>query len=246
MSKTLKIAIASTKGGVGKTTIAVNLAVALSVAGYKTLLFELDSINSGISYYLGTIENGSELKTYKPTGLDYFPAKVSEDADIDMSARLDSTLKKSEYDIAIIDTPPSSKRVLDYGFDAALVIINPDEQSCAAGILTKDLLESNNAKCNVLLNRSIQKPYALSEGEIEEIFGAPLIATINEDPNVMKNLASHIPDYLSTETQGFNSQIEKVAKVYAAMVDEDYAQRFQKSEKSLKAIRNGIKKSLKK
>jgi MinD-like ATPase involved in chromosome partitioning or flagellar assembly len=36
------IAIAGAKGGVGKTTIAVNLAILLAKAGYRTLLADLD------------------------------------------------------------------------------------------------------------------------------------------------------------------------------------------------------------
>ena len=36
------IAVASSKGGVGKTTTAVNLAVAFAKTGYKTLLLDLD------------------------------------------------------------------------------------------------------------------------------------------------------------------------------------------------------------
>ncbi len=47
------IRVSSTKGGVGKSAIAVNLAVSIEMYGYRTLIVDLDTINPSVGLYLG-------------------------------------------------------------------------------------------------------------------------------------------------------------------------------------------------
>ena len=126
----IRIAIANQKGGVGKTTTAINIATAMAATGWKTLLVDLDP-QGNASTGLGVEAADRERSSYDlivdqlplgnctmPTnipGLDLVPA--TEDlsgAEIELVSvaertdRLRSALSgNSGYDICFIDCPPS-------------------------------------------------------------------------------------------------------------------------------------------
>ena len=129
MAKT--IAIANQKGGVGKTTTAVNLTAAVGAHGYKTLLIDIDPQGNSTSGF-GINKRKIEKSTYdilingatveetrvhtKYQNVDILPANMnlagSELELVDADKR-ESRLKSAvapvleEYDFIFLDCPPS-------------------------------------------------------------------------------------------------------------------------------------------
>jgi chromosome partitioning protein len=126
----IRVAIANQKGGVGKTTTAINIATAMAATGWKTLLIDLDpqgNASTGIgipaadrqrSSYDVLIDEATIADCTQPTripGLDIVPATVDlSGAEVELVAiehrtdRLRGALQREAgYDICFIDCPPS-------------------------------------------------------------------------------------------------------------------------------------------
>jgi chromosome partitioning protein len=165
MDKTV-IAIANQKGGVGKTTTAINLAAAFALQGQRVLLVDLDpQANSSISYldpvsidysaYDLLIDGvqSVEHSVYGTTvqGLDIVPARISLAkveaklvGDFDAPFRLKDRIEplKREYEVIIIDTPPTLGLITVNALVAATHVLIPIQSSYFALEGTDDLLET--------------------------------------------------------------------------------------------------------
>ena len=143
------IAIANQKGGVGKTTTAVNLGAALAEVGYRTLVVDLDpqgnaSTGLGInprdvsaSVYDVLMHDTPAVDAVEPTSLKnlfVIPATIDlAGAEIELVPAFSRELKlrraldplRSEYDIVLIDCPPSLGLLTVNGLAAADDVIVP-------------------------------------------------------------------------------------------------------------------------
>src|ERR1051325_2808891 len=160
------IAIANQKGGVGKTTTAINLAAAFARKGQRVLLLDLDpQANSSISFLdpraversvyelmmdgLAPVED-SVYRT-PVENLDVVPARINLAklesklvGDFDAPFRLKDRLEpfRQHYEVIVIDTPPALGLITVNALVAATHLLIPVQSSYFALEGTDDLLET--------------------------------------------------------------------------------------------------------
>jgi chromosome partitioning protein len=160
------VAIANQKGGVGKTTTAINLAAALALRGKRTLLIDLDpQANSTMSFldmsqvtrsvYDAIADSGTPLQdVILPASLENLSVAPSRIAlaklearlvgEMDAHFRLKDKLEPllSDYPQVVIDCPPTLGLLTVNALVAATHLLIPIQSSYFALEGTDDLLET--------------------------------------------------------------------------------------------------------
>lgn len=161
------LAITNQKGGVGKTTTAINLAAALAQKGISTVLVDLDpQSNSSMSFVDvhsaehnmfdaltdGAVDVRSILQPAEkvenlwvaPSGIALAKIEAKLLGELDAHYRLKDRLEsiREEYDYIILDTPPTLGLITVNALVAATHILIPIQSSYYALEGTDDLLET--------------------------------------------------------------------------------------------------------
>ncbi len=228
------IVVASQKGGVGKTSVAVNLASVLSGAGYKTMLVDTDTVNPSVGIHLG-IEGkskgcsdlfGGKAKLHEATvrhlhsGLTVIPGAMSMTHEAPSGSGMEDATEEmlnQGYDFVVFDTSPGST-LLDsiYRVNYGMIVMSPDMPSFASSIRLDAAFGMMKIPHGLVINRVRKKRYELGMNEIEHEYGGKVLGMLRDDDSVPIGIARHVPACLLDRDSHFSKGVRSLAAACAA------------------------------
>ena len=231
------IAVASGKGGTGKTVVTANLGVALSELGKDVTLVDIDLAMANLELVLGmegmptTLQDvlAGEAKVEDaiytgPGGVKVIPAGLSferlKSADPDMIKEVVSRLM-DRTEFILIDCPSGLSRITLVGLESAeelLLVVNPDISSVTDALKTKIIAEKLKTQLlGVVVNRWTKSGFEMDRKEIEKIIGGEVLAVIPEDPEVKKAVSFGQPVVLRSPDSPASKAIRELASRIAGV-----------------------------
>ena len=204
------IAIASGKGGVGKTTTSINLALALTNFGRNVILVDGNIHTPHIGIHLGSplvpcsfhdVLAGDKKITeaiyLHPSGLRLIPGSIKLIEGInyeDIKKHIHSLNGHAE--VVIIDCPPGftdSLPILESS-DETLLVVAPEISSVTDAIKTKVKAEElHSTVIGAIIVGSRKKDYEMSKESISSLLETPILSSIPFDEAVKKAQHLHHP-----------------------------------------------------
>ncbi len=211
------LSIVSGKGGVGKTTTAANLGIALQQLGKKVCVVDANITTSNLGLHLGLVHYPvtlhEVLKNRFPildslyiheSGVRILPGSLS--LDVSKSADIGGLKKNLEildrkFDYVIIDSAPGIEKEAMAAVAAAdeiLIVTNPELPAITDAIKVIELAK----KCGktikgIVLNKVFSRNFEPLTEEIESVTNVPVLAEIPFDMKVMESVSDKVPAVLS-------------------------------------------------
>lgn len=231
------IALASGKGGSGKTSITVNLAVALAQSGKKVTVVDADIAMANIGILLGVERAPISLHNVLmgeakiqdsiydgPAGIKYVPSGLSleriKKVDYDKLPSAVSELEKNS-DYILVDCPPGIERDAIAAVSSArelLLVINPEPIALADALKIKTVAEKNNVKViGIVSNMVIGDRNEVKKSELETLLGVKVITEISEDANAKRASAAQQVAVLKFPNSQFAQGINELAAYFTGV-----------------------------
>jgi septum site-determining protein MinD len=208
------IGVISGKGGVGKTTFAANLAIALTALGKRAVVVDCNVTTPHLSYYMGvknfsaTLNNvfsGDIDVAFAPldqNGVMFIPAseKFTDLKNVDMHD-LEKIIKKlanlDRFDYIILDSAAGLGRetigVLN-ACNEVIFVTTPTAPSIMDLVRCNEVARMvGHSKFSIVFNMVRGKNYEITPEKAEELFNMSVIGQIPFDENVMDATAEGVP-----------------------------------------------------
>jgi ATP-binding protein involved in chromosome partitioning len=208
------VPVASGKGGVGKTTVAVNLAIALQRGGARVGLLDADVYGPNVPTMMGTTEQPQAISEREILPVEAFGVKMISMGLLNPGDRpliwrgpmLHSVLQQflrsvvwGELDYLIVDLPPGTgdvqlSLIQSVPVTGAVIVTTPSQVALADVRKAIEMFRQVNVEVlGVVENMSYYDPpggkrvYIFGEGEgkrVAEMFGVAFLGEIEIDPQI--------------------------------------------------------------
>lgn len=232
-----QITVFSPKGGVGKTTLAVNLAIALTHNDHAVCLVDLDLGFGDVAITLQLfpartladaipLEAGLDTDTLEVLltphrdGIQTLVAPVQPDAKDSIPASLVGKilrLLKAKFDYVVVDTAPSFDEHVLQAIDETdeLLLVTtldvPTLKNVKIAVETLDLLNVPRERRRLILNRADDK-VGLSADKVESTLGMKIAASVPTSPQVASSTNSGEPILSSLPRHAVSRAISALAE----------------------------------
>ncbi len=205
------ISVVSGKGGTGKTTVAINLALALNEFGHSVILLDSDLKSADIGLLLGippqlnTVHDVltgkkdiSEVIYRHPSGLNLIPASISVQT-VNLVSNLDSVISNlnGSAEIVIMDSPAGfHKEVFSLlsSSDEVLIVTNPELPAVTDAIRAAALVEGLRKKISgIVVNRYQGNDSEMSIENISTMLSKEILEVVPEDTYIRKSVKLKYP-----------------------------------------------------
>lgn len=241
------IVIANAKGGVGKTTTAINLAHALNQFGRNVVLVDANFDTPNVSLLLGSSStthtlvdalNGhkkiSDVVYQHTSGLKIIPSCISLDKlmKADYSNLADTLIGlHNKVEVVIIDSGSGFNDKLLTTLKVAdhiILVTNPEIHAVTDTLKTVKLIDEHGINVlGVVINKDTKDKYKLTAHNVEAILEKPILGIIPDDPAVRRSIHYKHP---VTYSHPHSEAAIAFKKVAAKLIGEKYESTLKKEE----------------
>jgi septum site-determining protein MinD len=220
------IGLASGKGGVGKTTVAINLASALSSSGKEIILFDGNSHNPEIGLHLGmpdhlpnlhdVLKGKMHIKNtiyWHASGIKVVPYfHKDEPTNFPIEKAMIDLYGSSE--IVLADTTSRHDDEVLANCDEAIIVTNRNLPAITAAKKALEKLEDNGTTVIGTILNDINAGHKANENAVESILGKKLIGKIPNDRKIVRSSSRFHPVTINYPFSKASNSFYKIAGLF--------------------------------